>query len=128
MGFGPGVFHHSLLYPRINLCPWIKPKAQHMILGPCPYRRLYSKIYSIFNIILFELLVISVTSICKTYIFKFVLSLVILNFLDILNSGKKNVNYFFFNTSKIYILKVLKKIRGLSDLGLGQTLHNREWS
>ena len=80
---------------------------------------LYSKIYSIFNIILFELLVISVTSICKTYVFKFVLSLAILNFLDILNSGKKNVNHFFFNTSKIYILKVLKKIRGLSGLGLG---------
>ena len=75
---------------------------------------------------LFELLVISVTSICKTYVFKFFLSLTILNFLDILNSGEKKCKLlFFFNTSKIYILKVLKKIRGLSGLGLGQTLHNR---
>ena len=52
---------------------------------------LCSKIYSIFNIFLFELLVISNTSICKTYLFKFVLSLslTLLNSLSLLNSGKK---------------------------------------
>ena len=61
---------------------------------------LYNKIYNIFNIILFELLVISVTSICKTYVFKFVLSIVILKFLDIV---KKKCELIFFNTSKIYI-------------------------
>ena len=49
--------------------------------------RLYSKINSIFNIILFELLVISVTSIFKTYVFKFVLSLAILNSLSILDQS-----------------------------------------
>ena len=32
------------VYPRTYLYPWIKPKAQYMILGPCPYnyfRRVY---------------------------------------------------------------------------------------
>ena len=38
MGFGLGAFHYSLLYPRTNLCPWIKPKAQRMVLGCWPYK------------------------------------------------------------------------------------------
>ena len=25
-------------YPRTYLYPWIKPKTQYMILGPCPYK------------------------------------------------------------------------------------------
>ena len=66
------------------------------------------------------------------HVFKFALSIVILKYLDILNSEKKCELIFLISPKYIYIyiylLEVLKKIRGLSDLGLGQTLHNREWS
>ena len=50
-----------------------------------------AEIYNIFNIFLFELFVISNTSICKTYLFKFFLSLslTLLNSLSLLNSEKK---------------------------------------
>ena len=41
---------------------------------------------------------LSNTSICKTYLFKFILSLslALLNYLGLFNGEKKNVNYFFF--------------------------------
>ena len=58
------------------------------------YIKLCSKIYNIFNIFLLKLFVISNTSICKTYLFEFILtlSLALLNSLGLLSSEKKNVN------------------------------------
>ena len=59
------------------------------------YIKLCSKIYNIFNIFLFKLFVISNTSICKTYLFEFILtlSLALLNSLGLLSSEKKNFSY-----------------------------------
>ena len=81
---------------------------------------LCSKIYSISNIFLFELfLVICDTSICKIYVFKFVLSLVLFNFLpDFLKVDEKS------KTTIIFYKKIFKKkkikfcphIWGLSSL------------
>ena len=57
------------------------------------------------------------------HVFKFALSIVILKYLDILNSEKKCELIFLIPPKYIYIyiylLEVLKKIRGLSGLGLG---------
>ena len=50
------------------------------------------------------------TSICKIYVFKFVLSLALLNFLGPLKSGKKCETIFFFFICKIHFLKKKKKI------------------
>ena len=64
-----------------------------------------AEIYSIFNIFLFELFVISNTSICKTYLFKFVLSLslTLLNSLSLLNSEKKCKLNVLISLKNIYI-------------------------
>ena len=48
-----------------------------------------AEIYSTFNILLFELFVISNTSICKLFKFVLSLSLTLLNSLSLLNSEKK---------------------------------------
>ena len=91
--------------------------------------KLYSKIYSIFNIFLFKLLVINNAFICKTYLFKFVLSLSLkfLNSLGFLNSEKKKCKLKYFNIFQKYLYKKQKhflppKFGAFSSRGLGNDL------